>query len=210
MSYDCIEHVVININMKNQNKSLTLCSLYRAPNTNEHKFVEEYECLLKELYKMTASKKSILGMDHNLDYWKHSKRKQTHDFIELNLDNNLIPSITRPTRITKNSATLIDNIILSQSLLVQYESRIILDDISDHLPSLVKLEDVSEKKNIKKIITSQNIGKWNLEKINNSLLKQNWSSVITENVDESFNNVYDLVQNTIELHAPKVSRNLGI
>ena len=47
MSYDCIEHVVINITTKNQNKSLTLGSLYRAPNTKDQKFVEEYECLLQ-------------------------------------------------------------------------------------------------------------------------------------------------------------------
>ena len=108
----------------------------------------------------------------------------------------------------KSSETLIHNIILSQSLLVHYESRIILDDISDHLPSLSKLEDALEKKNVKKIITSQNVGERNLEKINNSLSKQNWSSVITENVDESFNNVHDLLQNTIELHTPKVTRKL--
>ena len=141
-SYECIEHVAINITTKIDNKSITIGLLYRAPNTNNSKFVEEYNCLLKELYKLSKSKKLILGMDHNLDFLKHSKDKRTHDFIELNLDNNVLPSITRPTRITKTSATLIDNIIVSQSLVANSESRIVIDD---YLPSLIKLKDTLQK-----------------------------------------------------------------
>ena len=171
--------------------------------------MEEYNCLLKELNNASTSKKLILGMDHNLDFLKHSKHKRTQDFIEVNLDNNLIPSITRPTRITKNSATLIDNIILTQSLMVNCKSRIILDDITDHLPSLIKLDDALEKKKITKLITLRNLNESKLNKINNSLVNQNWSSVITENVDESFNKVHDILQDTIKLHAPKVSRKLS-
>ena len=58
-------------------------------------------------------------------------------FIELNLDNNLIPSITRPTRITKSSATLIDNIIVGKQF-QEYEANIGISDISDHLPLVLK------------------------------------------------------------------------
>ena len=90
---------------KSENKAITIGSLYRPPNTNDTKFVDEYKNLLSELYKASNSKRLILGMDHNLDFLKHSIHKRTHDFIELNLDNNLLPSITRPTRITKSSAT---------------------------------------------------------------------------------------------------------
>ena len=96
-------------------------------------------------------------MDHNLDFLKHSIHKRTQDFIELNLDNNLIPSITRPTRITKSSATLIDNIMVSQSLTKNSESRIIIDDISDHLPSVVKFKDLLQRTKTSKIITSRNL-----------------------------------------------------
>ena len=100
-NFECIEYVVINITTKNNNKSITVGSLYRPPNTNDSKFVEEYKCLLPNLYKTSKTTKLILGMDHNLDFLKHSVHKRTQDFIELNLDNNLLPSITQPTRITK-------------------------------------------------------------------------------------------------------------
>ena len=149
-NYECIEQIVINISTKNEKKTIMIGSLYRPPNTNDTKFVEEYKDLLMELYNNNNSKKIILGMDHNMDFLKHSVHKRTHDFIELNLDNNLLPTITRPTRITNNSATLIDNIMVSQSLLMNIDSRIIIDDISDHLLSLVKFNDLLQKTNMAK------------------------------------------------------------
>ena len=39
-----------------------------------------------------------------------------YDFMDLNLDKEMIPCITKPTRITNNSAILIDNILISRSL----------------------------------------------------------------------------------------------
>ena len=126
VNYESIEYVVINITNKSDNKTIMLGLLYRPPNTNDTKFVDEYNNLVLKLYKESKSKKLILGMDHNLDFLKHSIHKRTQNFIELNLDNNLIPSITRPTRITKSSATLIDNIMISQGLMINSESRIII------------------------------------------------------------------------------------
>ena len=184
-------------------------SLYRPPNTNDTKFVEEYKDLLMELYNNNNSKKIILGMDHNMDFLKHSVHKRTHDFIELNLDNNLLPTITRPTRITNNSATLIDNIMVSQSLLTNIDSRIIIDDISDHLPSLVKFNDLLQKTNMAKTITSRNLNEKNLTKIKDVLMTTDWSTVITENVDESFDSFHNVLLMTLDNHAPIVTRKLS-
>ena len=209
VNYECIEYAVINIMTKNENKTITIGSLYRSPNTNDTKFVEEYKGLLSELYKTSKSKKLILGMDHNLDFLKHSIHKRTHDFIELNLDNNLLPSITRPTRITKSSATLIDNIIVSQCLMANSESRIVIDDISIQLPSIVKFNDMLQKDKSSKIITSRNLNDKTLQKINDTLMGTNWSAVITENVDESFDSFHDLLLRTLNRYAPIVTRKLS-
>ena len=148
-------------------------------------------------------------MDHNLDFLKHSIHKRTQDFIELNLDNNLIPSITRPTRITKSITTLIDNIMVSQGLTINSESRIIIDDISDHLPSVVKFKDLLQKMKTSQIITSRNLTDKALQKINDSLMRTNWSTVITENVTDSFDTFHDLLLKTIDRHALIMTRKLG-
>ena len=62
--------------------------------------------------KKEKPKGIIIGLDHNLDFLKADKHHATNDFIQNNLDFGLIPTITRPTRITNTSATLIDNIIV--------------------------------------------------------------------------------------------------
>ena len=56
------------------------------------------------------------------------------------VNNEQWPTITRPTRITQRSATLIDNIFVSSKLHRNFDSMIILDDISDHLPTLTLLK----------------------------------------------------------------------
>ena len=58
----------------------------------------------------------IIGLDHNLDFLKADKHQATNDFIQSNIDFGLIPTVTRLTHITNMSATLIDNIIVSQNL----------------------------------------------------------------------------------------------
>ena len=63
VNYECIEYVVINITTKSENIAITIGSLYRPPNTNETKFVDEYKNLLSELYKASNSKRLILGID---------------------------------------------------------------------------------------------------------------------------------------------------
>ena len=65
-----------------------------------------------------------MGMDHNLDLLKYSKHHPSHNFVLLNENISLIPSITQPTCITSSSATLIDNIFVNsnfvRSLKVKY------------------------------------------------------------------------------------------
>ena len=62
----------------------------------------------------------------------------------------MVPCITKPTRITKSSATLIDNIFVPLNLVPNVSSYIIIEDMSDHLPIVMKLQNVqlAEKKTI--------------------------------------------------------------
>ena len=61
---------------------------------------------------LETNKTFLIGMDQNLDLLKHHIHSQTQTFLENTLNANLIPTVTRPTRMTKGSATLIDNIYL--------------------------------------------------------------------------------------------------
>ena len=82
--------------------------MYRPPNTNVNEFLDTFQKLCKGIRDL--QKDCIIGLDHNLDLIKQSIHQKTQEFIENILDNNLLPTITKPTRISKSSATLIDNV----------------------------------------------------------------------------------------------------
>ena len=50
----------------------------------------------------------------NLDLMKHDKHPPTEKFLDVMYANHLIPVINRPTRVSMNTCTLIDNIFTNQ------------------------------------------------------------------------------------------------
>ena len=85
-------------------------------------------------------------MDHNMDLLKVTSHKKTEEFLECNLDNGLVPQITNPSCITQTSAMLIDNIMISKKLCGQTESHILVNNISDHMISVVVLKNFRQKR----------------------------------------------------------------
>ena len=71
--------------------------------------------------------------DFNVDLLRFDKHGATNDFIDQIYTLGLHPLITRPTRITSHSKTLIDNIFTSD-LSSQIHSGLIINDMSGHLP----------------------------------------------------------------------------
>jgi hypothetical protein len=107
-------------------------SVYRVPNTNLSESLSNYETIIKKLHNYNHN--IIIGMDQNLDYINIDTHKNTEDLLSIFLTNGLVPTITKPTRITHTSATLIDNIYISIKNKANIQSGIVCTDISDRLP----------------------------------------------------------------------------
>ena len=137
------ELCLVEIKLEHNQKNKVVGSLYRPPNTSCVEFVSEYESLINHLKH--ADTHLILGMDHNSDLLKASVHNSTQHFLEVNLGNGLYPCITKPTRLTSTSATLIDNIFIDCKLLGRHSSRIKVDDISDHIPTVLVLDHLVPK-----------------------------------------------------------------
>ena len=79
----------------------------------------------------------MFSKGHVLFYFLSScskkKNRHTNDILNYMLSSSFYPLISRPTRITSTSATLIDNIFIN-SLEDNFTCGLILTDISDHLP----------------------------------------------------------------------------
>ena len=76
----------------------------------------------------------ILG-DFNINLLNNDYHQPTGEFFDLMSSNSFLPLITRPTRVTANSATLIDNIFTNHfDCSLQSSEGIFVTDITDHYP----------------------------------------------------------------------------
>ena len=208
-----LEHCVVEIKIGNEN--LLCSSCYRAPNTDVDLFLSEYALLLKNLEKTKC--KLVMGMDHNLDLLKYSKHRPTRDFVSLNENISLVPSITRPTRITTSSATLIDNIFVNSDFVRSLKSQILINDISDHLPICTVIENVNIGLKEKKKIVTRKLTKGKLKLIQIDLQNINWDTYLETYCDDNrdVNCVTKVLHNriceSVNKHAPlkEVSVNIG-
>ena len=78
--------------------NIILGSIYRVPGIKEKQFNELYENVLKKV--QMEKKEVVIGMDHNMDFLKVHKHNSTMELLDINLANNMLPVITKPTRIS--------------------------------------------------------------------------------------------------------------
>ena len=123
----------------------------------------------------------VLGMDHNYDLLKSDTHRQTEEFLDQMVNSEMWPTITRPTRITQTSATLIDNIFINSRLHRNFDSMLILDDISDHLPSLVLLKQTKNKNKEPIEFKSRKLTESNFATIRRSLNQVDWNGTLNPN-----------------------------
>ena len=106
-----IESTYIEITAKN-GKQFIVGSLYRSPNTPEDPLLNHLREILNKIKTKKSHQEIIFGLDHNLDLLKSDQHNPTSKFLELMLDRSMLLTITRPTKITLNSAALIDNVFI--------------------------------------------------------------------------------------------------
>ena len=125
-------------------KNTILGVVYRIPGTDMQIFNNYLQQTLETLTK--ENKKIIHTGDYNIDILSATKHQHTQEFLDINYGNALIPMFTKPTRISTSSATLIDNLFITNDENTECFKAIIATDISDHFPILfIQNEDVSEK-----------------------------------------------------------------
>ena len=121
------------------------------------------------------------------------------------LDNHIMPCITKPTRIMKETATLIDNILLSRELHAKQFSGIIVSDLSDHLPCLSIISNCKSTPN-ELFQTFQKLNTKNIDLINKKLSVINWTDMLDgKQVEVGSKLFYDKLLQIIDDIAPEKS-----
>ena len=206
---DCTALESCFIELDTRKKSIIFGSIYRPPNSSPNEFLELFHALSKKLQTENSQSDFVLGLDHNLDLLKHGNHKPTRLFVEQLYDVGLVPLITKPTRISHSSATLIDNILVNYKLSDNSDQGIICDNISDHLPCYALLHDIYPTKKEETYITTRDLRAANLNalkhKLNEGVLLPN----PTHGVDEQFNYFHETLVHYTDCFIPIVSRKIN-
>ena len=203
---EIFEAITIEVKLGKRDK-LIISEFYRAPNSNCKNFLEKYK---EYLMQLTKNEKVIVCYDSNLTLLKMDKHNPTSDFFNINLESGMIPSILIPTRVTHSSATLIDNINVSQKLLERYESTVIETDLSDHYPCIIKLKmnEIASPvsyyehdmcaRNLTQVV--QAISKTNFNNITNTSNLEHDVDVFTKVFQSNIDTFCPLTKRTIKSH----------
>ena len=189
------------IEIKNNTEKMIIGTMYRPPSTNISEFINIFNTQIGKINN--KGYECIIGLDHNLALLKQSVHSKTQEFLECILDHNLLPTITKPTRISKTSAALIDNILISKKLQLNYESLIIVDDLSDHLPYLVRLKNFKPT-GTKNFILKRVINNKAVKNISKDLSKIDWNAKLKDKLaSDSFQAFHSELSISLNKHAPE-------
>ena len=198
------------IELKTHSDSIFVSSLYRPPDGKGKVFLKNYKRLLN---KFTGKELTnlIIGMDHNLDIMKHEIHPVTNDFIEYNLDKGLLPTVTKPTRVTRSTATLIDNIIVGRKYQLNFESQIILSDLSDHFPCMLNIKNTKLFRKKQVTVKTRGLNPSKMEEIKRKLSQVDWEELLANKpTDKSFDifhqSLLDIMDETAPYHTVKISQ----
>ena len=188
--------------------NILLGCIYRIPG---HDITDFNNKLLSIFDSIKNENKTIYHLgDYNIDITQHSAHPSTSEFIDLNFAHSFFPIITKPTRITNSTASLIDNIFTNSTNFANEFSGIIPSDISDHFP--IFQFNLLKRPINKPLITMKcdYCGK-NIEQFNQSLSDIDWSSLYsTGNAQDAYTILHDQGPISLRLVGAKFLLNIGV
>ena len=122
-------------NCKSKNRSVILLNTYRSPSRKPLKFNVALEHILQKLGRFKNKHALVIG-DFNIDLIKYESDNHAQNLIDCTSKFGFAQTISRPTRVTDHSATLIDH-IYSNMIHKVISSNVITTDLSDHLATSV-------------------------------------------------------------------------
>ena len=182
---------------------ITLC--YRPPSGA----IKGLNSFLENVFKKanTENKLCFVAGDFNLNCLDYNKNLEIRTFYNRIFAHGCIPLITKPTRVTSKTVSLIDNIftnfIFDTSL--KLKKGIIKSDVSDHFPVFVSLCSPSKihKEHQKITIHKRVIHDTNLMAFKTDLRNVNWNSINhSPETNSKYETFFKIFSELYEKHFP--------
>ena len=198
---DVIESQVIELTAKPKN--ILIGIIYRPPNGKVEEFKECLSGLLQTLD--LENKKCFLMGDFNLDLLKIEENRHIKDFTNIMFSSAFYPLISRPTRISNTSATLIDNIFVNK-IEESYKCGILFTDLSDHLPVFLTTSNSLRLKRCNAVTIKQRlINEKTINRLCQDLEHQDWNEVYSfDDVQNAYDHFYTILYRLFDKNIPLV------
>ena len=211
MKYDAIEREDLNvihdhyestwIELKTKKGKNIVCgSIYRHPHDNLEIFNSFLDYMESTLLKLSYENKEIyICGDFNTDLLKIDKSIIYNRFYDLMSSYGIFPMILLPTRVTEDTATIVDN-IFTNNVKNKIQSGVITTDLSDHYSQFISLKN--HKIDYKSInMYARDYSNFSEESFREDVSIQNFINNF-EDVNDQFNDFYYKLEGCVERHAP--------
>ena len=186
------------IEIKNKHGKNTVCGcIYHHPRYDMVNFLNYIDKVLNILY--TKNKEIHISGDFNTDFLKLESNNSYQESYNLITSCGLLQQILLPTRVTANSATVIDN-VFTNTLRIGSISGNLLFSISDHFAQFFSIN----KNNIsfKKVeIYERNYKTCNTQAFGNDISLLEWNTD-TNDVNQSYSDFISKLGSCVDIHAP--------
>jgi len=197
---DKFDGIFIELISGNTKKNIVLCVMYRSPSFNS---IETLTRSLSERVDIIKreNKDVIITGDLNIDLLKYLTHYETTEFLDQMLLKNLIPKITRPTRVTASTATLIDHIYTNIN-----KNRCIagtlMTDITDHFSNFMFVK-YSAKRHVPQVISYRQVTDQCITNLNVALENTDWNAIYnTDDVNVAYDLFGQKFSELVDLHLP--------
>ena len=199
------ECICAEIEVKQDKRNLIIAEIYRIPNTNERQSIARYDEVMSSLVNTKCD--ILLGTNQNFDYVKVNSNANVSELLDVFFTQGILPTVTKPTRITHSSATLIDNIYVKCDMYQNIHSLILFSDISDHFPILTCM---GQKRHSRKkeplTFTQRHVGPEQIHRINDALLSTTWGDLLTHtDINQCYSTFLQYFMNVLNDCAPEIN-----
>ena len=188
LSTNCgdIESLTLEI-ISEKTRNTIVSVLYRPPNGH----FEHFENFLTNFFLNAkgSTKNDYIAGDFNLNLLDHSLNKKVRNYLNLIYQNSFLPTVNKPTRVTRKTSTIIDHILTNLFVNTNFKTFIFKIDISDHFP-ICFLQPTSRPREENEVtyITKRVINNNAIELFKQELYKTSWDDVINnKNPSDAYN-----------------------
>jgi len=200
LQLDFIESVFLDLII--DNRHIYIGTIYKPPSANNNRFIDKLHEMISSL-NLSGGNECIISGDFNIDLLPSENNITAEHFLNSMSSLTLIPQISKPTRITNVSATLIDNIFTT--LPTNVISGTIFSDISDHFPNFLVQKQLLQNptRPTPDTITYRLITEQTLNALTNALQHYDYSPIYAdENLTNAITSLSELLNTTYDIYCP--------